>query len=194
MPADRNDLQARLLLTQPSDTVRGFIFSSVLKLVEGHLGKPIAEKLRQPVSKGSIIDFLAYPAAGFLKLLYDAVDLLEPVYGSPEGAFRACGASTVSGFFDSAVGQTLLKIVGAGDPRRAFSHVSTVYSTLVSYGERSATVVGDKKIKVTFKNDMQPVHFHEGALTAALKSIHARGTVKGTALARNHSEYLIEWI
>lgn len=194
MPADRNDLQARLVLTKPSDTVRGFIFSAVLKLVESHLGKGVSDKLRQHVAKGMIIDFLAYPATAFLKVLYDAVDLLEPVYGSPEAALRACGASTVSGFFDSAVGQTLLKLVSTRDPRKAFSQLPTAYSTLVSYGQRFTTVLGDKKVKITFKDDMQPFQFHEGALAAALKSIHLKGTVKGTAITRNYSEYLLEWI
>jgi uncharacterized protein (TIGR02265 family) len=138
MPSDKNDLAQRVALCQPGDNVRGFIFKSVYGLVEQRLGSPgIEQMLEQLRIHRTLIDFFSYPAADFLRMLYTATDVLEPYYPSTEAAMRACGASTVTGFFKSYVGNTLVRLISGGDdPRRALSTVQTVYATLVRYGAR----------------------------------------------------------
>jgi uncharacterized protein (TIGR02265 family) len=126
-------------------------------------------------------------------MLYTAVDVLEPLYPSLEDAFRACGASTVTGFFRSYVGNTLMKLVGLGDPKRVFSSVDTIYSTLVSYGARSFEDLGENRIRLHYRGDMQPIYFHEGALTQALLVLRGNGKVTGRAVALDYGEYLLEW-
>ena len=139
------------------------------------------------------VDFFSYPVADFLRLLYTASDMLEPYYGSVEDAIRACGAATVTGFFKSYVGNTLVKLIGMNDPKRLFSSVDTVYSTLVSYGRRSYEDLGAGKYRLDFQGDIQPVYFHEGAHTEALRVMRGNGKVTGTALSLNHAHYLHEY-
>ncbi|WP_375767369.1 DUF2378 family protein [Archangium gephyra] len=194
MPSDKNDLAQRIAICKPEDTVRGFIFKSVYGLVEQRVGSTGMDRMVLQLRVNKMpVDFFSYPAADFLRLLYAAVDVLEPQYPTLEDSFRACGASTVTGFFKSYVGNTLMKLIGGGDPKRALSTVHTVYSTLVSYGVREFRDLGEKRALITFRDDMQPVYFHEGALTEVLLVLCGNGKVTGKALALNHAEYLLEW-
>ena len=49
------------------------------------------------------------------------------------------------------------------------------------------------KILIVFRQDMQPVAFHEGSLTEVLRVLVGRGKVTGRALALDHAEYLLDW-
>jgi uncharacterized protein (TIGR02265 family) len=194
MPSDKNDLAQRIAICKPEDTVRGFIFKSVYGLVEQRLGHAGVERMLQQLRVNKMpVDFFSYPSADFLRLLYTAADVLEPQYPSVEEAIRACGAATVTGFFKSYVGNTLVKLIGMNDPKRLFSSVDTVYSTLVSYGKRSFEDLGPGRFRLDYKGDMQPVYFHEGAVTEAVRVMRGNGKATGTALALNHAQYLIEY-
>jgi uncharacterized protein (TIGR02265 family) len=195
MPSDKNDLAQRLAVCTPDDTVRGFIFKSVYHLVEERAGGAAVERMMQQLRVDKLpIDFFSYPVADFLQLIFLAADVLEPQYGSAEEALRACGASTVTGFFQSYVGNTLLRLVGGGsNPKRALSTVGTVYSTLVSYGSREFVDMGASRVLLTYRGDMQPVYFHEGALFEVLKVLKVNGKVTSNAFTLDHSEYLLEW-
>ena len=194
MPSDKNDLAQRIAICKPEDTVRGFIFKSVYGLVEQRTGSTGTERLMQQLRVSKMpVDFFSYPVADFLRLLYAAADILEPQYPSVEDALRACGASTATGFFKSYVGSTLVKLIGMNDPKRLFTSVDTVYSTLVSYGKRSYEDLGPNRFRLDYKGDMQPIYFHEGTLTEAVRVMRGNGTVTGTALALNHAQYLFEY-
>ncbi|HSP80533.1 MAG TPA: TIGR02265 family protein, partial [Myxococcaceae bacterium] len=170
MPSDKNDLAQRLAVCKTDDTVRGFIFKAVYQMVEERAGGAAVERMMQQLRVHKMpVDFFSYPVADFLRLIYLAADVLEPQCGSPEEGLRACGACTVTGFFKSYVGNTLVKLIGMNDPKRLFGSVQTVYSTLVSYGTREYEDLGPGRIRLTYRGDMQPIYFHEGALGEALR-------------------------
>ncbi|MBZ4421807.1 DUF2378 family protein [Myxococcus sp. RHSTA-1-4] len=195
MPSDKSELAQRIALTRPEHTVRGFIFSSLFTLVAQRAGSEAVARLSEEVRLKKPIDFFSYPAADFLRLLYAAVDVLEPYYGSVDDTFRACGAATVNGFFESHVGNTLTRLVGRGDPKRAFASTSTVYKTLVSYGTHDCEPLDGRRLRIIFRGDMQPMRFHEGSLRAALVAVGGGtgSTVRGSSPALDHSEFLVEW-
>ena len=195
MPSDKNDLAQRLAICRPEDTVRGFIFKAVYGLVEQRAGSAAMDRMMVQLRVSKMpVDFFSYPAADFLRMLYTAVDLLEPTSPSLEDAFRACGASTVTGFFKSYVGNTLMKLISGGDdPKRALSTVNTVYSTLVSYGSREFRDQGYRRGLMIFREDMQPALFHEGALSEVLTVLCGQGRAVGRQVALNHSEYELDW-
>lgn len=194
MPSDKNDLVQRVAICKPDDTVRGFLFKSVYTLVEQRVGSSGTDRMLQQLRINKMpVDFFSYPAADFLRMLYTAADVLEPHYASVEDAIRACGGATVTGFFKSYVGNTLMRLVGIGDPKRVFASVDTIYSTLVSYGKRTSEELGDKRLRLHYRGDMQPIAFHEGALREALIVLRGNGTAKGTAVALNYGQYVLEW-
>jgi len=195
MPSNKTELAQRIELTRPEHTVRGFIFNALFALLSERVGSKAMARLEDEVRLKKPVDFFSYPAADFLRLLYSAVDLLEPHYGSVDDALRACGAATVNGFFESHVGNTLSKLVGRGDPKRAFSNTSTVYKTLVSYGTHDCEPLEGRRVRIIFRGDMQPMLFHEGSLKTALMAVGggAQGVVEGTARALDHAEFLVRW-
>jgi uncharacterized protein (TIGR02265 family) len=194
MPSDKNELTQRIAICTPEDTVRGFIFKSVYGLVEQRAGSTGVARVMQQLRVSKMpVDFFSYPVADFLRLIYTASDVLEPLYPSVEDAMRACGASTATGFFKSYVGNTLVKLIGMNDPKRLFSSVQTVYSTLVSYGKRTYEDLGPGRFRLDYLGDMQPIYFHEGTLTEAVRAMRGNGQVTGTVLTLNHSQYLVEY-
>ncbi|WP_338864134.1 TIGR02265 family protein [Myxococcus stipitatus] len=191
----KNDLDQRLALVRPDDTVRGLIFNAVLLLAEKQLGPDMASRLREPIFKRSPVDFFSYPAVDAIRLLYSTSEALARAgrYGTQEEAVRACGAAAVTGFFSSTVGQTLTRLIGKGDPKRLLSNAPTAYSTLVSYGRRDYNVVTERHVRLSFHGDMQPVQFHEGVLQEALKAIQCKGSVVGTPHGYFAADYDIVW-
>ncbi|ATB40986.1 hypothetical protein CYFUS_006448 [Cystobacter fuscus] len=183
----------RMGLAPETATVRGLIFNAVFKLVEQHRGAVAATELRARIAKKPLVDFFSYPARDFLQVLFSAGELLAPHYGSAEAAIRACGAAAVGGFFQSGVGRTLTTIIGQGDPKRLFSSAPTAYSTAVSYGQRKFSVLGERRVSLHFKGDMQPVEFHQGLLEAALQGVGCPGQVQVRRIGLEEAEYIIEW-
>ncbi len=193
MPSATQELTRRLEMTTPTDTIRGLAFNAIFTLVQERLGPDAAQQLRRPLFRRPPVDFLAYPAQDFLRLLYAAAERLEPCYGSLEAALRGIGRETVNNFLGSGVGRTLLSITGLKDVRRVFSNAPVAYSTMVSYGSRQLTQLGPQRMRITFEGDMQPVPYHEGILDGALAATGASGTVRGRPLGDHSAEYFIEW-
>ncbi len=188
-----DDLERRIALARPEDTVRGLIFNAVLSLAQRELGPEAASRLREPLFKRSPVDFFSYPVVDFLRLIYSTADALAPQCGSREEALRVIGGATVEGFFRSTVGQTLTRLIGQKDPKRLFSNAPTAYATLVSYGRREYSELGERRVRLHFHGDMQPVEFHEGVLGEALKAIGCKGQAQGTPRALDEAEYVIGW-
>lgn len=183
-----------MALAPENATVRGLIFNAVLSLVERRQGAAAAEAVRGTVSKKPFVDFFSYPARDFLRLLYEAAVRLAPEHGgSLEEAIRACGGAAVGGFFQSSVGRTLTKLVGQGDPRKLFSSAPTAYSTTVGYGQRTYTELNERSVRLHFKDDMQPVKFHQGLLEEALKAVGGKGQVEVRSVSLSEAEYTISW-
>ncbi|MHA7633333.1 DUF2378 family protein [Corallococcus sp. M7] len=192
LPLD--DLEERIALTRPGDTVRGLSFAAVLRLVHQRLGRDAAERLRAPLMQRSPVDFFSYPAVDFLRLLAFASEALQPEFGSRDAALRACGEAIVGTFFESTVGQTLLRLTsGGGDPKRLYGNAPASYSTAVSYGQREYQALGDKRVRLFFKGDLLPVEVHEGILAGPLTALRREGSVRGTERGLGDSEFVIEW-
>lgn len=174
-------------------TVRGLIFNAVFKLLAEQQGEAVVKELRSTISNKPLVDFFAYPARDFVRVLYDVAERLEPRYGSIDAAIYACGAAAVGGFFQSSVGRTLTHIIGRRDPKRLFSSAPTAYATAVSYGQREYSVLGEHRVRLHFRGDMQPAEFHQGLLEEALRAVGCQGRVEVRKLSLEEAEYTIEW-
>jgi uncharacterized protein (TIGR02265 family) len=183
----------RIALARPGDTVRGLSFTAVLRMVERQLGLEAAERLRVLLFPRAPTDFFSYPVVDFLRLLYGTADLLQAHHGSHEAALRACGTAIARSFFESSVGQALLRLIQGADPKRIYCNAPAAYSTSVSYGQREYQPLGERRVRLRFHGDMLPLPVHEGILAAALDALGREGTVKGTAQSLTELEFLIEW-
>jgi uncharacterized protein (TIGR02265 family) len=192
-PSVVQEREQRMEIAPEGATVRGLIFNAIFKLVTQNLGEAAAVELRATIAKKPLVDFFSYPVRDFIQVLYGAGELLAPRYGSVEQAIKACGAAAIGGFFQSSVGKTLTHIIGKGDPKRLLSSSPTAYGTAVSYGQREYNALGERRVRLYFRGDMQPVEFHQGLLEEALRAVGCPGRVDVNKVSLEEAEYLIEW-
>jgi uncharacterized protein (TIGR02265 family) len=192
-PSVVQEREQRMEIAPEGATVRGLIFNAVFKLVTQNLGETAAAELRATIAKKPLVDFFSYPVRDFIQVLYGAGELLAPRYGSVEDAIRACGAAAIGVFFQSSVGKTLTHIIGKRDPKRLLSSSPTAYGTAVSYGQREYSALGERRVRLYFRGDMQPVEFHQGLLEEALRVVGCPGRVEVNKVSLEEAEYLIEW-
>ena len=192
MPADREELERRIAATTDADTSRGLSFNRVFMLVRQRLGDDAARSC-DPQRKGSRVDFFGYPVADYLRIAWNATDLLEPKLGSVAAVWTELGALTVTGFLASALGRTLFAMAGR-DPRRIVAAGPSGYRSAVSYGERTVEWVGERHAVLRFRRDFIPPPYHRAVMLTALRASEARNPrVAATVLGLLDSDYDVTW-
>ena len=192
MPADRSDLKQRLAAATPADTSRGLNYTTLFALVRDHLGDA-APKAVDVLGKGSRVDFFSYPIGEYLQTTWNALDKLEPTFGSTDAVLAELGRRTMSGFLASMIGRTVFA-VGGKDPRRMLANGNAGYRSAVSYGERPVAFLGPRQARMTFRRDFMPPAFHQSVILTALQATDAvRPRVTGRAEGLLDSVYEIEW-
>jgi uncharacterized protein (TIGR02265 family) len=189
----REDLEQRLALATPSDTVRGTFFLGALEAVRALEGE---EGVRQCVEAGGeprFVEFFNYPVEAWLKVSETAARVLEPRCGSWAEAQRRLGRRATADLLKSAAGKALL-LLSKGEPWRLLTNMPSAYRTAVNFGERTVTLEGPTRGRVMMRRDFMPCAWHEGVLLAALETMKARDVrVSGTRLEVLESEYLVTW-
>ncbi|HEY6005630.1 MAG TPA: TIGR02265 family protein [Anaeromyxobacter sp.] len=192
MPADRDELRQRVAATTKDDVSRGLSFNRLFMLVRERLGDDAARAC-DPERKGARTDFFNYPVADYLKIAWDAADLLEPRIGSIDAVWTELGRITVKGFLSSAIGKTLFALTGK-DPRRVVSAGPSSYRSVVSYGERKVEWLGEKHARMTFRRDFMVSGYHRAVILTALQAIDAKNArVEARVLSLLDSDYDIAW-
>jgi uncharacterized protein (TIGR02265 family) len=192
MPADRTDLERRLAAATPEDTSRGLNYTTLFALVRDHLG-PDAPRELDVLGRGSRVDFFSYPITEYLTITWNALDRLEPLFGSIDAVLTELGRRTMAGFLASMIGRTVFS-VGGKDPVRMLSTGPTGYRTAVSYGHRTVEFLGPKQARMTFQRDFMPPAFHAAVILTGLQASHAlRPRVVGRETGFLDSVYEIGW-
>lgn len=192
MPADRQDLAARVAAATPADTSRGLNYQSVFGLLREHLGEAAPSEC-DPLGKGSRVEFLSYPIAVYLGLAWNAADRLEAALGGVDATFEALGRRTIEEHLDSVLGRTLFAISGR-DPRRMVTNVPSGYRATVSYGERTVEWLGERRARLTFRRDFMPPAFHVGVLRAGMVRLGARDArVTGRSTGLLDALFEVSW-
>jgi len=192
MPANKADLSARLIATNPGDSALGLFFTTVFNLVEQKAGAAALRTLRAGELAKEYSEIRMYPARDFLRLLYSAADLLEGQFGSPDAVFRACGETSITRY-NSGPGRFLFGVLARGDPHKLFAAAQLGYSAAVTYGRREYKATSFKSGLLRAQGDMMPPSYHEGVLTGSLTLLKLEGRVRGRAQGIDRVEYDITW-
>ena len=171
MPADRADLERRIALATPTDTVRGVIFNATSGLVRRRLGEAAARAC-DPAG-GRRHDFFSYPIEDYLRLAWAVADALEQPLGSVEAVFFAIGEAAVEDLAETLFGRTLLSLA-AGSPRQVLEQLPGGYKATVGYGERKVTWLSPRSARMSYARDFLVPAFHRGIITAALHTTGVR--------------------
>jgi len=191
VPADRQDLAARLAATTPADTVRGLIFSAAFDVARQHGDEALAVGA-DPARKGKRADFLSYPARDYLELAWNLADRLEEQLGGIDGVFFELGYRALANVMGSMLGHTILTF--GRTPRTLLGQVPSGYRATVSYGERRLTWEGERRARIDFERDFLVPPFHCGVLTALLDAVGAqRPSVTGRQVGFLAARYDVSW-
>ena len=192
MPADRTHLEQRLAAATPDDTSRGLNYTTLFGLVRDCLGTDAPREV-DVLGKGSRVDFFSYPVGEYLVTVWNALDRLEPTFGSTEAVLSELGRRTSAGFLSSMIGRTALQ-VSRRDPLALLRSGATVYRGAVSYGERSVEFPAPRRAVMTFRRDFMPSAFHAAVVLTGLQASTAvRPRVAGRETGLLDSVYEIGW-
>lgn len=192
-PDSYGDLERRLELATPADTVRGTFFLGMLEAVRALAGEEGARRCVEAGDEPRFVDFFNYPVSTFLRVNDVAAWVLAPRCGGWHQAQHHLGRRAMGDMLKSAAGRAMM-LLSRGEARRLVGNLSSVYRAAVSYGERSVQWEGASRGRVLMYRDFMPCAFHEGVLLALLEDMKVRAVeVRGTRLDVLESEYLVSW-
>jgi uncharacterized protein (TIGR02265 family) len=180
---------------EPQDTLRGMFFRSVQEAMLTLLGEAAMEAcLEECTGERDFVDFFAYPASDFLRMVGRAAWLMEERGCEGEETLRMLGHLGTAAFLKSPVGRAM-DVLSSGTPRRVLENLPMAYQVLSPKGGPLAvTTLGPTRARVTFSRDVLPCAYLEGLLEALLKKAGARGVrIEGRRVGPFISEYLLSW-
>ncbi|PTL83610.1 DUF2378 family protein [Vitiosangium sp. GDMCC 1.1324] len=182
------DLQQRLLLATPQHTTRGFLFTSLLRVVR-ELGQDEAVVQRCVAASGekSFVEFFNYPTRSLLMMLAAAARALSGRCGSFEEALRQMGFKAGSSYMETPVGRTALQ--QAGGSQQFMIALQTLYWVLTTYGKPSVTWTGPNSGVLAVQRTFMPLAYHEGGAWAIARKL---GMKLVSVRARRTGELSIE--
>jgi uncharacterized protein (TIGR02265 family) len=167
------DLEWRLSVAAPEDSVRGLFFNSALEAVGKLGGEEAVRGCRRASGEERFLDFYSYPLRAFLRLLGSAARELGARVGGGEAVLRELGRHANAGFLASPVGRMAV-LMSYGSPRRMMQSVPDIYRHSLSFGEQSVVWTGQSRGRFVLRGDLLPSACHEGVLEALLESAGGR--------------------
>jgi uncharacterized protein (TIGR02265 family) len=187
------ELEERLRLVRPDDTVRGFVLNTLLDTVREEAEPAALQRCLAATGEKSPLPFFSYPFRALLRLQYTAAWELSAKYGGVEEALRHLGRRTAPDFLQSAVGHMLLGVAGL-DVKRLIGGIPVAYPTVYSHGSCTLSWPAPHTGRLFFNGNLIPPPFMEAAVFQVLRAIHPPGLeVQARRLGPTQNELLIRW-
>ena len=158
----QQELEQRLALARPEDTLRGFFFTGALELVRSLDDAVVLNRCVEAAGGDRFMAFFSYPVTSLNRMLYTAAWALSETRGGFGGALRALGHRVVPDFLDSAAGGALLRLAGR-DPKRLLTSLPAGYRTVILHGECSVRWTTPTSGTLVVRNNTIPMEYLEGA-------------------------------
>ncbi|PTL79743.1 TIGR02265 family protein [Vitiosangium sp. GDMCC 1.1324] len=189
------ELEQRLSLATPDDTMRGMFFRSVREAVHVLKGDAAVEAcLEEGGDVRSFVDFFAYPTGDFLRVLRRSAWVLSGAIGGFEETMRVLGHLGTAAFLGGLAGN-VMHVLFTGTPRRVMENLPMAYKVMMPTGGGLSVVwLGYTHCRVLFTRDFLPRAYVEGSLEANLKKAGARSLrIAGRLTGALSSEYDVSW-
>jgi uncharacterized protein (TIGR02265 family) len=189
----RQELEHRLALCGPEDTLRGFFFHGALEEVRG-LGDPAAlGRCIEAAGGDRFMTFFSYPVGALNRLLYAAAWELSEKHDGFGGALRHLGQRIAPVYLGSSAGRVLLMMAG-GEPRRLLEGLPSAYRTSVRHGVCSVQWTGPSRGLVRIQGSTLPTEYLEGALRGVFESSKvANVKAHGRQVSLSDTEIDVSW-
>jgi uncharacterized protein (TIGR02265 family) len=157
------ELEQRLALARPEDTLRGFFFTAALKVVRNECDETVLRRCLEASGEGRLMAFFSYPLGPLLRLLYAAAWALSEKHGGFEAAMRHLGHEVVPDYLESSAGR-LLTMLPVGAPKLLLDNLPPAYRTAVMHGSCSVTWLGPNHCLLVLQGTALPLPYIEGAV------------------------------
>lgn len=159
----QQELEHRLALGGPEDTLRGLFFTGALEAVRSLEDPAALERCIQAAGGERFMTFFSYPVGTLNRLLYAAAWELSGVHDGFSGAMRYLGKRLAPVYLQSGAGRVLLMLAG-GEPRRMLDGIPSAYRTAVQHGTCSVQWAGPACGRLIFQGNTLPAEYFEGAV------------------------------
>ncbi len=189
----QQELEQRLALCRPEDTLRGFFFTGALGVVRG-LNDDVALRRCIDAAGGSrFMAFFSYPISALNRLLYVAAWALSERHGGFEAAMRSLGHQVAPEYLESGAGRVLLMLAG-GEPRRMINGFPSAWRTSVRHGECVVRWTGPGSGIVTVRGSTLPCDYVVGAVRGLFEAAKVAGVnATGRQVSLSETEVEVSW-
>ncbi|WP_257463458.1 TIGR02265 family protein [Archangium lipolyticum] len=189
----QQELEQRLALVGPKDTLHGFFFNGALKVVRGLGDAVVLGHCIQAAGGDRFSAFFHYPVGSLTRLLYAAAWALSEAHGGFDAAMRYLGSQVVPDYLESSAGRVLVKLAGGG-PKQLLHSLPSVYRTSVQHGECAVRWTGSNAGVLQLAGNILPSAYVEGATRGVFDSLRMPNVkVSGKQVSLSHSEMEISW-
>jgi uncharacterized protein (TIGR02265 family) len=164
------ELQRRLSLTTPADTVRGLAFHTILDAVRTDLGDEALARCLSQTQEKTYKSFFNYPVSQYLILLYNGAWMLSETHGGFDNAVRRIAGGIAPGFLGSVVGKAFMLLTKEG-PRQLISNMPVAFRSAASFGEVVVQWSGPRSGMLVTKRDFLLYLNHEGGLMGLFRAL-----------------------
>ncbi|MFL5357317.1 TIGR02265 family protein [Archangium sp.] len=189
----QQELEHRLALGGPEDTLRGLFFTGALEVVRG-LEDPTALECCIAAAGGErFMTFFSYPVGTLNRLLYAAAWALSSGHDGFGGAMRYLGQRIAPVYLQSGAGRVLLMLAG-GEPRRMLDGLPSAYRMAVQHGLCSVQWTGPARGRVLFQGSTLPTEYLEGVVRGLFESSRvAQVNTTGRQVSLRETEIDVSW-
>jgi uncharacterized protein (TIGR02265 family) len=187
------ELQRRLSLATPADTVRGMSFHNVVEAVREDLGEEAVAHCVAQCTEKHFKSFFFYPVSDYLRALYAAGWMLSDRHGGFDPAIRRISGGLAPGFLASVVGKAFLLLTTEG-PRHLLNNLPVAFRATASFAEVSVKWVGPKHGLLITKRDFILHLAHEGGLHGLFRALGVQKVrVRGRQTGPLDNEVEFSW-
>ena len=167
------ELQRRLSLATPADTVRGLILNTVLQAIREDLGDAAVARCVEQCTEKSFQSFFTYPVSEYLRVLYTGAWMLSEKCGGFDNSIRRMVKELAPGFLSSVVGKAFL-LTGIG-PRQIISNLPVAFRATASFGQCEVRWTGSRSGLLITRRDFLLYLSHEGGLQSLFQALGLSG-------------------
>jgi uncharacterized protein (TIGR02265 family) len=187
------ELQRRLSLATPADTLRGLSIDTALETVRTELGDEAMESCLVRCTEKSFKSFFSYPVSEYLNVLYPAARLLSARYSGFDNAVRRISGGFTPSFLSSTVGKAFMLFTTQG-PKHLLNNIPVAFRAAASIKEVSVVWTGPRSGVLLTQKDFLLYLNHEGALMGLFRALRLPGArVRGRQVGTLDNEVEFSW-
>lgn len=169
---DVAELEQRIASAGPDANLRGLFFNALLAAAMKLAGPMADSRVRKAAAEPkNYVDQLSYPTSEFLRLLWKAVEQVQPKARNVDDAFELLGASMMDALIRSPFGRAL---EGQKErfPDAILKPLVATLNPMIAPGQRLVSRVDKGVAVLVFKEEVLPIQLYIGLLRSLVQAFY----------------------